>query len=363
MERPKILKCPSNGKYIMWFHCDTPSFGIQSVGVLTSDSVTGPYTFAAPCFKPDGRPSYDMGTFVDEHGDGKAYLIRSVGNQFAGISQMTEDCLNVTGIVSQGPNMEGQAIVRDSDGVLHAAGSHLTGWASNPAQFVTSPNKSLVGAVWENNYNPSGSSNTWDSQSTFIFPYRHADGHETLIWMADRWNANGPGGLDNATLIWLPLINASTPSYAAQPLLEATCNAADVTQQWVFPNGKGVVQHAASGLCVVADGSQNLLLGDCDTASAWKVDGGAITHGQGSGCVSWNAVDDLPHYPGNPVIAYSCDSPPAWNELWVTPTAGTQGLVRAAKGYHDSPTNLCVTVVPANGWSLPWKSVWSLKDY
>lgn len=86
----------------MWFHCDTPSFGIQSVGVLTSDRVDGPYTFASPCFQPDGEKSYDMGTFVDERGTGKAYLIRSVRNQFAGISRMTDDCTNVTGISSSG---------------------------------------------------------------------------------------------------------------------------------------------------------------------------------------------------------------------------------------------------------------------
>ena len=107
---------------------------------------------------------------------------------------MTDDCTNVTGIVSAGPDMEGQvgrqhcmihqvlnvagsprasadrvfsslptkyaspavsashplqAIMRDAvTGALYAAGSHLTGWAANAAQFVTSPNKSLVGASW-----------------------------------------------------------------------------------------------------------------------------------------------------------------------------------------------------------------------
>jgi hypothetical protein len=67
MERPKIFKCPGGQqKHVMWFHCDSPSFSLQSVGVLTADSVEGPYTFAAPCFQPDGRRSYDMGTLVDD---------------------------------------------------------------------------------------------------------------------------------------------------------------------------------------------------------------------------------------------------------------------------------------------------------
>ena len=82
----------------MWFHCDTPSFTMRSVGVLTADLVTGPYSFASPCFRPDGRDSYDMGTFVDETGDGRAYLIRSVENSFAGISQVLASVRN-TGFI------------------------------------------------------------------------------------------------------------------------------------------------------------------------------------------------------------------------------------------------------------------------
>ena len=76
--------------------------------------------------------------------------------------------------------------MRDSKGTLHAGGSHLTGWASNAAIFVTSPNATLPGAVWGNDYNPSSSATTYDSQSTFIFPFKHADGHTTWMWMADR---------------------------------------------------------------------------------------------------------------------------------------------------------------------------------
>lgn len=58
------------------------------------------------------------------------YLMRSVENNFAGVSQMTDDCLNVTGIVSSGPHMEAQALMRDMSGVLHYVGSHETGWGA-----------------------------------------------------------------------------------------------------------------------------------------------------------------------------------------------------------------------------------------
>jgi hypothetical protein len=33
---------------------------MRSVGVLTADDVTGPYSFVAPCFKPDGQDSYPV---------------------------------------------------------------------------------------------------------------------------------------------------------------------------------------------------------------------------------------------------------------------------------------------------------------
>lgn len=108
--------------------------------------------FLSPCFEPDGQPSYDMGTFVDDAargGDGRAYFIRSVRNQYAGVSAFNDDCTNVTGIVSQGPNMEGQVVMRDTRGTLHAGGSHLTGWSSNPAQFVMTKSAVLPGAQVE----------------------------------------------------------------------------------------------------------------------------------------------------------------------------------------------------------------------
>ena len=75
--------------------------------------------------------------------------------------------------------------------------------------------------------------------------------------------------------------------------------------------------------------------------------------------------DDLPHAPGNPIIAYKCDEPPAWNELWTVPAAGATGLVKATKGYNNTVSTLCAAVVPivGGGWTLPWLPAWELKNY
>jgi hypothetical protein len=372
MERPKIFRCPSNNRLTMWFHCDLTNFGIQSVGVLTADAIAGPWTFAAPCFQPDGRASYDMGTFVDDgpRGDGHAYLVRSVENHFAGISQMSDDCLNVTGIVSQGPDMEGQAIMRDDAGVLHLLGSHLTGWAPNAAQFVTSPNASLVGAVWVDNVNPSGDPTTYDSQSTFIYPFKHADGHTTAMAMFDRWNSGrpGPSGIDNMTMLWLPLIppaTNATPAFTpGTPLIVDTC-AAGPAQAWRFAGGELV--HAASGLCVSGEGSGiSVALAACGAgggALSWvPTAAGIVENGMsGADCLALNVLDDVTHEPGNPVVSYACGEPTSWNEIWSLPS-GTGPLVAHDKS--GAVSNLCLSAgAPSLSWTLPYLQAWSLKDF
>ena len=92
--------------------------------------------------------------------------------------------------------------------------------------------------------------------------------------------------------------------------------------------------------------------------------GGAVGEDgrQRGACVDFNAENDLPHAPGNPVIAYACGSPPAWNEQWTVEAA--TGLVRATFAKGGGASNLCIAAPPAaNGWTLPWLDAWSLKDY
>lgn len=155
------------------------------------------------------RRAADMGIYFDPT-DESAYLVRSVGNQFAGISRLTSDFTNTTGaraqairrrydgalvhglptlarvtagITSSGPRIEGQAIFRNTSGQLFLWGSHLTGWAPNDALLSVANGTSLPFATWSSVGNPSGDSTTWDSQSTFVLPYVHADGHTTYIYM------------------------------------------------------------------------------------------------------------------------------------------------------------------------------------
>lgn len=207
IERPKIIKCRGTAAgdkpYKMWWHLDTASFGIQMVGTAQAASVEGPWEFVAG-FQPDGQRSYDMGLYQDPT-DGSSWLVRSVDNQYAGISRLTEDCLNTTGIVSKGPRIEGQGIFRYG-GFLYLLGSHLTGWAANGQILSVTDSKTLDGAEWTELGNPSGDPTTFESQDTFVLPYRHPNGDELPIYMGDRWNADGPGGVSNASYVWLPMV-------------------------------------------------------------------------------------------------------------------------------------------------------------
>jgi hypothetical protein len=220
IERPKLVQCPGTGKYVIWFHLDTASFSLQRVGVLQSDSLESGWEWVGS-FQPDGQPSYDMTLFDDSQGSGAIYLVRSVRNQFAGFSRLSADCLDTTGIVSSGPQIEGQAVFRltsappsFTQSMPFLWGSHLTGWSPNPAVFSVADQSQIDGAKWDQLGNPSNNPTTYNSQSTFILPLPTGQQVPLLLYMSDRWNDNGPGGVSNASYVWLPLLwNTTSKSW------------------------------------------------------------------------------------------------------------------------------------------------------
>jgi len=205
IERPKIIYNKQTQKYVMWFHLDTSGFGLQMVGVATSNTISGTYQWVHG-FQPDGQPSYDMTIYQDD--DGTAYLCRSVSNQYAGISPLTADYLNTAGITSKGPKIEGMAIWKMNNR-YYLLGSHLTGWTANQAVLCESNGNSLKGATWQTLPVITSSSTTWNSQSTFVFPYNHPSGKTLYMYMGDRWDYPT---VNMASYVWLPLVVNSANS-------------------------------------------------------------------------------------------------------------------------------------------------------
>ena len=154
-------------------------------------------------------------------------------------------------------------------------------------------------------------------------------------------------------------------------LIEDTCNSSSPNQRFSMPSGAlGGVTHTASNLCILGGGSMDpLVLGACGeqgVTSQWAGGSdGAITNGKaGAGCMSFNAINDEVHNPGNAVISYACDSPPQWNEVWLFPAAGQVGVIQAKFQKGGGASNLCLAALPTQAqWTLPFLKEWSLKDF
>lgn len=72
VERPKVIYNSSTKKYVMYMHIDDSSYAEAKVGVATSSSVCGAYTYLGS-WQPLGFQSRDIGLFQDD--DGSAYLL------------------------------------------------------------------------------------------------------------------------------------------------------------------------------------------------------------------------------------------------------------------------------------------------
>jgi len=149
-----------------------------------------------------GQMSRDMNLFVDD--DGKAYLISaSEENSTTHISQLTDDYLDCSDKyirVFVNRYMEGGTMFKNSTGTYFFIGSDCTGWAPNAARSAWAPS---IWGPWTESGNPcigKDSALTFNSQSTFILPYKNKK--DAFIFMADRWFADDA---IEGRHIWLPI--------------------------------------------------------------------------------------------------------------------------------------------------------------
>ena len=145
IERAKVVWNSLTKLFVMWFHLDDMNHTYRYVGVATSTTPNGTFTFLHG-FQPDGIPSLHMTIYEDQKN--KVYLIRSCDNQFVRISQLTDDYLNPTGIPSRiNEPREGHAICYRNNR-YYMMTSHLTSWNPNPAELFISDGDQLEGAKW-----------------------------------------------------------------------------------------------------------------------------------------------------------------------------------------------------------------------
>lgn len=264
VERPKVIFNSSTGQYVMYMHIDNSSYGEAKVGVATSSSVCGPYSYRGS-FQPLGFQSRDIGLFQDT--DGTAYLLSEDRANGLRIDKLSSDYLSVTSAVAVLSDFEAPAMAK-INGTYYLFGSHLTGWSTNDNVYATST--SLSGG-WSafNNFAPVGT-HTYNTQTANVVPV--AGG--TFIYAGDRWTTSNLG---TSPLVWLPLT------------IHGTVVTMGSYNQWTLDPNAGAWQGATvSGTHVLVNGNsgQAMTVSGASTAS-----GALVTQASRNGSTSqqWTA--------------------------------------------------------------------------
>ncbi|OZG68336.1 family 43 glycosylhydrolase [Bifidobacterium eulemuris] len=197
-ERPKVLRCPSTGEYVMYVHAERHDYSYAHVAVAVADDPLGPFRFLFS-MQPFGNISRDIGVFQDEGGEG--YLLsedREHGTHIYRLSadyhSVVEDVVCLKG-TDYAFGYESPTMIRH-EGLYYWFGSQLTGWDCNDNMFATAPAIEGPWSDWRP-FTPEGS-RTFDSQCDLVLPL--PDGQ--FLYIGDRWN---PDDLGNSPTLWLPI--------------------------------------------------------------------------------------------------------------------------------------------------------------
>ncbi|KAK9413100.1 putative Glycosyl hydrolase [Seiridium unicorne] len=197
VERPKVIYNSSTKKYVLYAHIDSSDYSEAKVGVATSDSVCGKYSYLGS-WRPLGYQSRDLGLFEDD--DGKAYLLTEDRENGLRIDALTSDYLNVSSSTYLwSDSIEAPAILKQN-GYYFMFGSHLTGWDPNDNVYSYATSLSGPWSSWAT-FATTGS-NTYTSQTNYILPFGSSG-----IYMGDRWVSSN---LMRSTYVWLPLTISGT---------------------------------------------------------------------------------------------------------------------------------------------------------
>ncbi|MFE0458593.1 RICIN domain-containing protein [Kitasatospora sp. NPDC058965] len=335
VERPKVLYNATTGTYVMYLHIDSPSYAEAKVGVATSSTPCGPYTYRGS-FQPLGFQSRDLGLYQDS--DGSAYLLSEDRANGLRIDRLSADYLSVTSSVALLGDYEAPALVK-ANGRYYLFGSHLSGWGTNDNVYATAT--SLAGP-WSafTTFAPAGTQ-TYNSQTANVIPVTGTAG-TSYVFAADRWNT---GDLGNSPLVWLPLTLSGTTANVGWFNSWSLDTAAGTwtANSSLPPTGSRVLTSANSSLLMDDSGASTA---DASPVIQWPANGGTNqrwTLQQVSGntytvvnALSGKCLDTTGHATaaGTPLVQSTC-----------TPGAPTQQWLADAVGSYTDPANAGFTLV------------------
>ncbi|WP_333735890.1 RICIN domain-containing protein [Streptomyces sp. IBSBF 2806] len=213
VERPKVIHNASTGMYVMYTHIDSMNYSDARVGVATSSTPCGPYTYRGS-FRPMGNLSRDLGLFQDT--DGTGYLLSEDRNNGLRVYRLSADYLSVDSLVttlgsSGSGSVESPAMLK-INGMYYVFGSHLTGWSLNDNIYATATSLNGPWSAFRNFAAPG--THTYGSQTANVITVQGASG-TTYLYAGDRWDTSNLG---ESKLIWLPLtIRGTTVNLGQYP--------------------------------------------------------------------------------------------------------------------------------------------------
>ena len=235
-ERPKVLKCPTTGEYVMLMHTDNLRYKDPCTCYATSESITGPYVFRGPLlYKGNPVKKWDIGSFTDD--DGRGYLLAHHGF----IYRLAEDYHSLDSCLMSGLKDSGESpAMMKKDGIYYWISSKTTSWERNDNMYWTSG--SLSGPwTYRGEFCPKGSL-TWNSQCSFLLQIDN----DRWMYMGDRWSF--PRQRQAATYVWLP-VEAS----------DSVMSIPNYMQAWNMGTGKTEplrFKHIADGRTLASPGEE-----------------------------------------------------------------------------------------------------------
>ncbi|MFE1885365.1 RICIN domain-containing protein [Streptomyces diastatochromogenes] len=268
VERPKVIFNASTNTYVMYVHIDNTNYSEAKVGVATSSTPCGPYTYRGS-FQPLGNQSRDISLFQDT--DGTGYLLSEDRNNGLRVYRLSDDYLSVASAVSKvgtggsTDDYEAPAMIK-VNGTYYLFGSHLTGWSVNDNVYTTAT--SLNGPWSPVRTFAAPGTNTYGSQTANIITVQGSSG-TSYVYAGDRWN---PSDLGSSQLIWLPLtIRGTTVNMGQYP----TWSLDTTTGTWT--PGSGL---PSSGTHTLSNAGSSQLM---DVSGGSTADGAKVIQWQSNG--------------------------------------------------------------------------------
>ena len=189
MDRPHILFNKKTGKFVCWLKIMDDANKTQSMTILTSDCILGPYKKIKERFQPLGMNSGDFDLATDEIG--KAYIYFEKVHSELICAELSDDYTDVTGRYSVHFPHPFPPYVREAPAHFSRNGKHYlitsgtTAYLPNPSEVAVADKINGPFTVLGNPHSDDETDTSFHSQISCIFKVQEKE--DLYIAMADRW--------------------------------------------------------------------------------------------------------------------------------------------------------------------------------